>query len=204
MGSLAAAPWSARASSGSLRSAEFPWRDPKVVNHEHMMAIYFGSTGSGPRSSREASLGRFSPMLRNRLLGALNQALSALLIHLRLFRFASCGLGILNRPHSQHFAHCPHSQHFAHCAGKTVHRLLVGRPIMFGLGLLHGSLLHGRPATSEADTVRFNLTNPKTNNRVRMQTVDAGTGEEVSRSFARFWNAWSNGTTFRKRTSTTQ
>jgi hypothetical protein len=28
MGSLAAAPWSARASSGSLRSAEFPRRDP--------------------------------------------------------------------------------------------------------------------------------------------------------------------------------
>jgi DNA end-binding protein Ku len=38
------------------------------------------------------------------------------------------------------------------------------------------------PATSEADTVRFNLINPKTNNRIRMQTVDAGTGEEVSRS----------------------
>jgi DNA end-binding protein Ku len=38
------------------------------------------------------------------------------------------------------------------------------------------------PATSEADTVRFNLINPETNNRIRMQTVDAGTGEEVSRS----------------------
>lgn len=38
------------------------------------------------------------------------------------------------------------------------------------------------PATSEADTVRFNLINPKTNNRIRMKTVDAGTGEEVSRS----------------------
>ena len=37
------------------------------------------------------------------------------------------------------------------------------------------------PATSEADTVRFNMINPKTNNRIRMQTVDAGTGEEVSR-----------------------
>lgn len=36
-------------------------------------------------------------------------------------------------------------------------------------------------ATSEADTVRFNLINPKTNNRIRMVTVDAGTGEEVSR-----------------------
>lgn len=37
------------------------------------------------------------------------------------------------------------------------------------------------PATTEADTVRFNLINPKTNNRIRMKTVDAGTGEEVSR-----------------------
>ena len=37
------------------------------------------------------------------------------------------------------------------------------------------------PATSEADTVRFNMINPKTNNRIRMQTIDAGTGEEVSR-----------------------
>ena len=38
------------------------------------------------------------------------------------------------------------------------------------------------PATSEADTVRFNMINPKTNNRIRMQTIDAGTGEEVSQS----------------------
>jgi DNA end-binding protein Ku len=37
------------------------------------------------------------------------------------------------------------------------------------------------PATSEADTVRFNLINPQTNNRIRMKTVDAGTGDEVSR-----------------------
>jgi DNA end-binding protein Ku len=36
-------------------------------------------------------------------------------------------------------------------------------------------------AVSEAETVRFNLINPETNNRVRMKTVDAGTGEEVSR-----------------------
>src|SRR5712664_2093166 len=38
------------------------------------------------------------------------------------------------------------------------------------------------PATSEAETVRFNLINPETNNRIKMKTVDAGTGEEVSRS----------------------
>jgi DNA end-binding protein Ku len=38
------------------------------------------------------------------------------------------------------------------------------------------------PATSEADTVRFNLINPETNNRIKMQTLDAGTGEPVSRS----------------------
>jgi DNA end-binding protein Ku len=37
-------------------------------------------------------------------------------------------------------------------------------------------------ATTEAQTVRFNLINPETNNRIRMKTVDAGTGEEVSRS----------------------
>jgi DNA end-binding protein Ku len=37
-------------------------------------------------------------------------------------------------------------------------------------------------ATTEAETVRFNLINPKTNNRIRMQTVDAGTGEQVSRN----------------------
>ena len=36
-------------------------------------------------------------------------------------------------------------------------------------------------ATTEAETVRFNLINPKTNNRIRMKTVDAGTGEELSR-----------------------
>jgi DNA end-binding protein Ku len=38
------------------------------------------------------------------------------------------------------------------------------------------------PATSEAETVRFNLINPETNNRIRMQTLDAGTGEPVKRS----------------------
>jgi DNA end-binding protein Ku len=38
------------------------------------------------------------------------------------------------------------------------------------------------PATTEAETVRFNLINPQTNNRIKMKTVDAGTGEEVSRS----------------------
>ena len=32
-----------------------------------------------------------------------------------------------------------------------------------------------------AETVRFNMINPKTNNRIRMQTIDAGTGEKVSR-----------------------
>lgn len=37
------------------------------------------------------------------------------------------------------------------------------------------------PATSEAETVRFNMINPATGNRIRMKTVDAGTGEEVSR-----------------------
>src|SRR5436190_13146900 len=37
-------------------------------------------------------------------------------------------------------------------------------------------------ATTEAESVRFNLINPKTNNRIRMQTVDAGTGEPVERS----------------------
>jgi DNA end-binding protein Ku len=37
------------------------------------------------------------------------------------------------------------------------------------------------PATTEAETIRFNLINPKTNNRIKMQTVDAGTGEVVSR-----------------------
>jgi DNA end-binding protein Ku len=38
------------------------------------------------------------------------------------------------------------------------------------------------PAISEAETVRFNLINPATNNRIRMKTVDAGTGDEVSRA----------------------
>jgi DNA end-binding protein Ku len=36
-------------------------------------------------------------------------------------------------------------------------------------------------ATTEAQTVRFNLINPQTNNRIKMKTVDSGTGEEVSR-----------------------
>jgi len=36
------------------------------------------------------------------------------------------------------------------------------------------------PATSEAETMRFNLINPKTGNRIRMKTVDGGTGEEVN------------------------
>lgn len=36
-------------------------------------------------------------------------------------------------------------------------------------------------ATSEAETVRFNLINPETNNRINMVTVDAGTREEVER-----------------------
>jgi DNA end-binding protein Ku len=38
------------------------------------------------------------------------------------------------------------------------------------------------PATTEAETIRFNLINPATNNRIKMKTVDAGAGEEVSRS----------------------
>jgi DNA end-binding protein Ku len=37
------------------------------------------------------------------------------------------------------------------------------------------------PATSEAETVRFNMINPATGNRIKMNTVDAGTGEDVSR-----------------------
>jgi DNA end-binding protein Ku len=37
------------------------------------------------------------------------------------------------------------------------------------------------PATSEAATVRFNMVNPQAGNRISMKTVDAGTGEEVSR-----------------------
>lgn len=36
-------------------------------------------------------------------------------------------------------------------------------------------------ATTEAEAIRFNLINPKTNNRIRMKTVDSGTGEELSR-----------------------
>jgi DNA end-binding protein Ku len=36
-------------------------------------------------------------------------------------------------------------------------------------------------ATTEAETIRFNLINPQTNNRIRMKTVDAGTGDEVER-----------------------
>jgi non-homologous end joining protein Ku len=37
-------------------------------------------------------------------------------------------------------------------------------------------------ASTEAQTVRFNMINPKIDNRIRMQTVGAGTGEQVSRS----------------------
>jgi len=37
-------------------------------------------------------------------------------------------------------------------------------------------------ATERAADVHFNLINPKTNNRIRMQTVDAGTGDVVERS----------------------
>jgi DNA end-binding protein Ku len=40
------------------------------------------------------------------------------------------------------------------------------------------------PATTEAETVRFNLINPKTNTRIRMQILDAGTGR---RSPAATW-----------------
>ena len=36
-------------------------------------------------------------------------------------------------------------------------------------------------ATTEAETIRFNLINPETNNRVRMKTVDAVTGDELAR-----------------------
>ena len=36
-------------------------------------------------------------------------------------------------------------------------------------------------ATERSADVHFNLINPKTNNRIRMQTVDAGTGEAVER-----------------------
>jgi DNA end-binding protein Ku len=37
-------------------------------------------------------------------------------------------------------------------------------------------------ATERAADVHFNLINPKTNNRIRMQTVDAGTGRAVDRA----------------------
>jgi DNA end-binding protein Ku len=37
-------------------------------------------------------------------------------------------------------------------------------------------------ATESAAEIKFNLINPETNNRIRMQTVDAGTGEVVERS----------------------
>src|SRR5436190_11530809 len=37
-------------------------------------------------------------------------------------------------------------------------------------------------AVERTADVHFNLINPKTNNRIRMQTVDAGTGEPVERS----------------------
>jgi len=37
-------------------------------------------------------------------------------------------------------------------------------------------------ATESAAEIRFNLINPKTNNRIKMQTIDAGTGEVVDRS----------------------
>src|SRR5437868_14260065 len=37
-------------------------------------------------------------------------------------------------------------------------------------------------ATERSAEVHLNLINPKTNNRIRMQTVDAGTGDEVERS----------------------
>jgi DNA end-binding protein Ku len=36
-------------------------------------------------------------------------------------------------------------------------------------------------ATERTSEVQFNLINPKTNNRIRMQTVDAGTGDPVER-----------------------
>ena len=37
-------------------------------------------------------------------------------------------------------------------------------------------------ATERSAEVHFNLINPKTNNRIRMQTIDAGTGDVVERS----------------------
>jgi hypothetical protein len=53
-------------------------------------------------------------------------------------------------------------------------------PIVLTLLLAYRPL--ARSPTSEAETARFNLINPQTNNRIKMKTVDAGTGEEVSRS----------------------
>jgi DNA end-binding protein Ku len=44
------------------------------------------------------------------------------------------------------------------------------------VGDLPGCSLSG---DRRAETVRFNLINPATKNRIRMQTLDAGTGEEV-------------------------
>jgi DNA end-binding protein Ku len=38
------------------------------------------------------------------------------------------------------------------------------------------------PATESAATIRFNLINPKTNHRIRMETHDAETGAEIQRS----------------------
>ena len=37
-------------------------------------------------------------------------------------------------------------------------------------------------ATERNADIHFNLINPKTNNRIRMQTVDAGTGKAVDRA----------------------
>src|SRR5258707_15775036 len=37
-------------------------------------------------------------------------------------------------------------------------------------------------ATERTSEVHFNMINPKTNNRIRMQTVDAGTGKPVDRA----------------------
>ena len=37
-------------------------------------------------------------------------------------------------------------------------------------------------ATERTADVHFNMINPKTNNRIRMQAVDAGTGDAVERS----------------------
>ena len=37
-------------------------------------------------------------------------------------------------------------------------------------------------ATERAADVHFHLINPATNNRIRMQTVDAGSGDAVDRS----------------------